>query len=235
MTEREVLQAAMRNCNPRLASILRGTVNTFDDLIRVRALVERDIMEEKAYWRQRNAEQTTRKGGSDKQGKGKEGNHNIAMLSECNIKLLTVPVELQKHLCDAIIDTGISYSLNQESVWKKWKSDGETWESSEGYWQVRMDDCSIQKTKNNQYEFVRLPFGLKNAGATFQRMMNRILKNLIVVNVYKVTFTIVVYSKDVQQHVKDLNSVFYSFKVGGLTLNLKKCNLCKTSLTIWDM
>lgn len=34
-----------------------------------------------------------------------------------------------------------------------------------GYWQVMMDDCSIQKTafitKNNQYEFIRLPFGLK--------------------------------------------------------------------------
>lgn len=100
-----------------------------------------------------------------------------------------------------------------------------------GYWQVMMDDCSIQKTifgnESNQYELIRLPFGLKNAGATFQRLMNRILKGLLGKCCFVYIDDIVVYSKDVQQHIKDLKAVFCEMEAGGLTLNLKKCNLCK--------
>lgn len=40
MTEKEILEATMRNCNPRLASILRGTATTFDYLVRTGTLVE---------------------------------------------------------------------------------------------------------------------------------------------------------------------------------------------------
>lgn len=39
MTEKEILEATMRNCNPRLASILRGTATTFDYLVRTGTLV----------------------------------------------------------------------------------------------------------------------------------------------------------------------------------------------------
>ncbi|XP_073729896.1 uncharacterized protein [Misgurnus anguillicaudatus] len=119
MTEREILQATLRNCNPRIGSILRSTVNTFDELVRVGVLVERDMAEERAYWKQHNAEQANRRGGTDRSGKGKSGSHNIAMISEGNIQLLTFPVVVQKHTCDAVIDTGSSYSLIQESLWRK--------------------------------------------------------------------------------------------------------------------
>ncbi len=48
MTEREILQAILRNCNPRIASILRGTVSTIE-LVRVGTLVERDLNEERVF------------------------------------------------------------------------------------------------------------------------------------------------------------------------------------------
>lgn len=35
MAETEIVQATLRNCNPRLASLLRGTVKTVDDLVRL--------------------------------------------------------------------------------------------------------------------------------------------------------------------------------------------------------
>lgn len=71
MTEKEILEATMRNCNPHLASILRGTATTFDYLVRTGTLVEWDIAEERAFWKQRQAERSFRKGGLDKSSEGK--------------------------------------------------------------------------------------------------------------------------------------------------------------------
>ncbi len=54
MTEQEILQATLRNCNPIIAKILRGTVTTVDYLIRVETHIERDISEERAFWKKRH-------------------------------------------------------------------------------------------------------------------------------------------------------------------------------------
>lgn len=51
-----------------------------------------------------------------------------------------------------------------------------------GYWQMEMETDSIQKTafvtSAGLFEFLRLTFGLKNAAASFQRLMNHILRAL---------------------------------------------------------
>lgn len=39
-------------------------------------------------------------------------------------------------------------------------------------------------------------------------------------------------TQDVQQHLKDLKAVFYELEAGGLTLSLKKCNLCKKEIIV---
>ncbi len=98
-----------------------------------------------------------------------------------------------------------------------------------------MDESSIQKTafvtKYNQYEFVRLPFGLKNAGVTFQRLMNKVLQDLIGKCCFVYIDDIVVYSRDIQQHFQDLKKVFAALESAGLTFNLKKYKLVRKSLT----
>lgn len=98
-----------------------------------------------------------------------------------------------------------------------------------GYWQVGMDEGSIQKTafvtKNAQYEFVRLPFGLKNAAATIQRLMNNILRDYIGKFCFLYLDDIVIYSKTVQDHFQHLKQLFANLEVSGLTLNLKKCSM----------
>ncbi|KAK9981899.1 hypothetical protein ABG768_001422 [Culter alburnus] len=135
MSEREILQATLRNCNPRVASILRGTVSTVDELVRVGTLVERDVSEERAYWRQRQAEHQAKSNGANKAAKGRESNPHIAVLSgnmEKQLDPLALPVTIKNYRCQAVLDTGSTYSLLQESYWKKLKSSMETWLSSRG-------------------------------------------------------------------------------------------------------
>lgn len=95
-----------------------------------------------------------------------------------------------------------------------------------GYWQVGMDEDSVQKTafitKNAQYKFVCLPFGLKHAVATIQRLMNNILKDYIGKFSFVYLDNIVIYSKTVQDHFQHLKQLFAKLEVSLLTLNFKK-------------
>lgn len=56
MTEKEIVQSILRNCNPRLASLLRGTVKEVGELVRIGTQIERDLEEAKKYWSQANAD-----------------------------------------------------------------------------------------------------------------------------------------------------------------------------------
>ena len=54
-----------------------------------------------------------------------------------------------------------------------------------GFWQIQMHEDSKQKTAfathNGLYEFLTMPFGLVNSGASFQRLMDHILRGLEIV------------------------------------------------------
>ncbi|CAN6562475.1 unnamed protein product [Malus baccata var. baccata] len=68
-----------------------------------------------------------------------------------------------------------------------------------------------------------MPFGLKNAGATYQRAMNAIFHDLIGQSMEVYIDDIVVKSKTEEQHLVDLKHALTRMKVHNLKMNPKKC------------
>ena len=69
-----------------------------------------------------------------------------------------------------------------------------------------------------------MPFGLKNAGSTYQRMMTKMFKPQLGKNVEVYIDDMVVKSKLVSEHVMDLTSIFEILREHKLRLNASKCS-----------
>ena len=68
-----------------------------------------------------------------------------------------------------------------------------------------------------------MPFGLKNAGATYQRMMTRMFRDKIGRTVEVYIDDMVVKSKQKKGHIDDLKEVFEVLRRHKLCLNANKC------------
>ncbi|CAN6580572.1 unnamed protein product [Malus baccata var. baccata] len=98
-----------------------------------------------------------------------------------------------------------------------------------GYNQIKMASEDIHKTAFRcpghvgAYEYLVMPFGLKNAGATYQRAMNAIFHDLIGHNMEVYIDDIVVKSKTKEQHLIDLKLALTRMRIHKLKMNPKKC------------
>ena len=100
-----------------------------------------------------------------------------------------------------------------------------------GFWQIELDESSRPKsaftTHKGLYEFVRMPFGLCNAPATFQRLMQVVLAGLEWSSCFVYIDDILVASKSFEEHLSHLKEVFSRLRKAGLCLKPKKCSfLC---------
>ncbi|XP_070681725.1 uncharacterized protein [Malus domestica] len=98
-----------------------------------------------------------------------------------------------------------------------------------GYNQIKMAPEDIHKTAFRcpghvgAYEYLVMPFGLKNAGATYQRAMNAIFHDLIGQSMEVYIDDIVVKSKTEEQHLEDLKQTLAMMRIHKLKMNPKKC------------
>lgn len=99
-----------------------------------------------------------------------------------------------------------------------------------GYWQVDMDPEDSKYTAftagcQGFYEWVRLPMGLSNSAATFQRVMETVMGSANLQSCLLYLDDIIVFSKDFEQHLKRLDDVLTKLEQAGLKLKPSKCCL----------
>lgn len=100
-----------------------------------------------------------------------------------------------------------------------------------GFHQIEVDKKDRPKTafstEKGHFEFIRMPFGLKNAPATFQRAMNNILGDLVGRNCLVYLDDIIIFGKSLQQHLDNLNKVLKKLIESNLKVQLDKCEFLR--------
>jgi hypothetical protein len=103
-----------------------------------------------------------------------------------------------------------------------------------GYLQVPLkpeDRCKTAfSTPSGHYEYVRMPFGLKSAPATYQRMMNAVLRDSIGNRCMVYMDDIIVMGETLEEHNDKLREVFSHLKQWNIKIEPDKCEFLKIEL-----
>ncbi|XP_064460357.1 uncharacterized protein LOC135370518 [Ornithodoros turicata] len=105
-----------------------------------------------------------------------------------------------------------------------------------GYWQIPVARPDREKTAfitpDGLFEFTVMPFGLSNAPATFERMMDTILQGLKWHTCLCYLDDVVIFSSTFRDHLDRLLEVLSRFRCAGLQLNSKKCLFGSRRITV---
>ncbi|BHF70274.1 hypothetical protein SprV_0301332400 [Sparganum proliferum] len=100
-----------------------------------------------------------------------------------------------------------------------------------GYWQVEVEPTDRQKTAfilpQGLFEFETMPFGLCNAAATFQRLMQVVLAHLYPQQCLVYLDDVIVFGRTIAQHNQNLYAVLEALREAGLRLNPQKCQFLR--------
>lgn len=101
------------------------------------------------------------------------------------------------------------------------------------YWQVlltaRASEISAFVTPDNFLNYTVMAFRMRNAPATFQRLMQKVLS--VVKNCEAYLDDVLIYSNSWEEHIKTLREIFAQLNEASLTINLAKCEFCKAVVT----
>ena len=102
-----------------------------------------------------------------------------------------------------------------------------------GYWQVplteRAKEISAFITHNGLYQCSVMPFGMKNAASTFQRLMNIVCSKVKNCVVY--IDDVVIYSNSWEDHLQSIRELFKAIQNANLVINLAKSDFSQAKIT----
>ena len=105
---------------------------------------------------------------------------------------------------------------------------------SKGYWQIPVAAKDIPKTAfvtpDGSYEFVKMPFGMMNSGATLVRAIRKLLEDLEEADNY--VDDIIIYTETWEQHLVVLDEVLSRLAKAGFTVRPTKCVLGADSIEV---
>ncbi len=103
-----------------------------------------------------------------------------------------------------------------------------------GYYQIEMEEEDKQKTAFwcplGFYEFNRMPQGICNAPATFQRLMEKCIGDMAFTDVLVYLDDLLVFSKTLEEHEEKLDRLLSRLEEYGLKLNPEKCQFIQPSV-----
>ncbi|CAI7921020.1 unnamed protein product [Closterium sp. NIES-53] len=95
----------------------------------------------------------------------------------------------------------------------------------QGFNQIKIREEDIKKMAfhgpDGLYEWLYMPFGLRNASAVFQRVMDAVLQDVECAACY--IDDVVIFSTTEQQHLQDVGKTLAALEAAGLTCHPKKC------------
>jgi hypothetical protein len=106
-----------------------------------------------------------------------------------------------------------------------------------GYWGIPMDPTDREKTAfashKGKFEFIRMPFGLCNAQATFQRTMDGVVQTVQDTGtdgVEAYVDNLLVFTETFEEHLETLENLFQQVSIANLSLRKDKCEFAKPEI-----
>nr|GEV07223.1 reverse transcriptase domain-containing protein [Tanacetum cinerariifolium] len=107
-----------------------------------------------------------------------------------------------------------------------------------GYHQIKMAKEDEEKTtfitSQGIFCYSKMPFGLKNVGATYQRLVDKAFQKPIGINLKVYVDDMVIKSRTKQEIVRDIKETFRTLREINMKLNPKKCTFGCRKVCSWD-
>lgn len=125
--------------------------------------------------------------------------------------------------------SSVMYALGNATVFT-------TLDCSRGFLQIEIHPSDVPKTAfichRGLFEFTRLPFGLSNSPASFQRLMDVVLGNTKYEFAMAYMDDVVVFSRTMEEHVEHLRIVLERMRNAGLTIHPGKVQLAAPKINL---
>jgi deoxyuridine 5'-triphosphate nucleotidohydrolase len=156
----------------------------------------------------------------------KPGEHTLRQCHDyINLNKITKTDTFPLPLIDDILDT-----LRPKAKWLT------VLDMFSGFFQIGLTPSAIEKTAfvtaEGLWEYLRMPFGLKNAPSAFQRMMNMVFHDMIGKNVLIYIDDVTIYSDTFDEHIQVLTEVFKRLQEEGLYIKPSKCTFATDTISL---